>query len=656
MAATSTLPPGLSYATLFNFILGGYDEGPAAMGVIHCDGETNATLGSSSVCSVGSDMLCSTSAKYYLGMVTTGQASNPDISISLELVSSSSGDTQNIYYNDMVRIVGHHPDFEGTNWYVTADSSCTTRRALYFTPSDNLNYQTFRITTQPGQASMLGGTGLVNGSSFTFRQESSDSDWNSNYLYASDITNGWVWSLGTSIIHSTVWSAGSIYSEDCVAPSIWDQGMYYASEMSWGDPNYGDLTKADICDSKSDNECDTSKYIKQGYVPVGDGTAAANLTIPFSSQAGCAEFGCWPDGPTENCPVFCMSNWKEQTNNSEDLMTCCAGLISDSNHCHPSACPKNTQGFDIYDTGLCGGDSTCTSSCPSIMTQQCTPDNWVSTNNSKAYMNGACDSYISQAPASQARQVAYNAVKTFYEDDKNSPTSDSLFVRKSIDLCNLFPGLADDILTEVCSQYEATDLDPKKWNTPSRQSYDPDGTSLQLVCGCFLNSSEYVLDESENVTRSCNAICGLPNGIRPLDSKTGDFEVCGGTTCVISNLTFDNVNSSEGSFSLNQACAQSGDGPFLCYLGDDIDLSGSGYGNIQIQQNCDKCFIFDPNDTSQPPTEISCTSTPGPSPSPGEDVMEEIDEILGSPYLRYSLWIGAGFLILFLFVLIFAVA
>jgi hypothetical protein len=295
------------------------------------------------------------------------------------------------------------------------------------------------------------------------------------------------------------------------------------------------------------------------------------------------------------------------------------------------------------------------------MMVNCTYKNWSEPDSENTYKSDACDSYIANGDPSASSSVALQAVTDFLEDYTPKSGRNHPFSRKLITLCSQFPGLCDDILTDSCSSYKWSDLEPNQYTGGEN---DENGTNLIDTCGCFLPFDQYICrDENGNVSKNCEAgqgrisrtcgtICGMPNAIKPIDPNTSEFETCGegqGTTCVIDKVTFDSVDSSNGGFSLTQACSEAGVGPYICYLGNDIDLNGTGFGNVSIQQNCDICYTFDPNDTSKEPIRVNCSGNNSSyiqGPVRGETDKNKI-EIIGK--LKW-IFLGVGIIILIVFI------
>lgn len=611
----------LPFSTIFTLI---DSHSQVGMGVIKCSsGGTNESPGSDVNCESGSGQICKKdNSSYHVGAFSSNEANNGALLWSFELVYKVSGSglySQFINYGDYVRIRNYHPDFtknctsDTTSsciaYYITSpECGSDTNHPMYMSSSKNSN-QIFKLTTQPSKQE-IDGSPTPSGAQIAFEQRGTVSPWEGNFLYTNATnTSGWVMSLNSS--ESSLWTLAPTYGV-CFLPSEWDQNMYYISGLEWGDENYGKLFVANDCSDIP--SCSTSEY-DSSPMEAEPSAAGARYIVPWAHNwTSCLSFVCPPD-EVMNCPYFCKGNWNDQISNTYNQTMCCSGLLSSSNTCHPSYCPQNTGGIPNKNSAYGSGAVTCAE----IMTEECTPENWSGENSSQAYLQQACDSFITQAPSSPAQTVAQAAVESFYaKGSGNDPTTDSLFVRKAIDLCNLFPGMCDETLTKTCKKYQWSDLDPEKWISSSRASFDPYGTNLIDTCGCFMEFDQYVCEDengtpdstcksgSGRVSRTCNAVCGMPNAVKPFDSDTEEFEQCGGATCIIDQVTFDQVNSSSGGFSLTQACSESGQGPYICYLGNDINLEGSGYGNVEIQQNCDVCYIFDPNDTAQRPIQVDC--------------------------------------------------
>ena len=593
-----------------------------AAGVIECQkGKIINSSGaaSSTFCS----SLCSSdNTNFFMSVYNTKESQNLAVTFSFTILSSYGNDSSNIYYGDIVKLKVNHQNLDKNKGpYYANYSNCGEDYSLI--PSIS-NYISFKITTPPGQGS-IDGTPLNSSSHLALE----DYDNSGSFLFLDTSTGRVVvtsdYGNNNDITASTNWLFTVISSSTCFAPDISDYNLYHPDGFSGiGDKNYGEI------------------LITEGGCP--SGTKQIGDCSDSNWKGMCAPFQM--RGIPSNPAIICQSEWSTQTTNPTNQIMCCSGLWASSDKCHPYYCPQYTGTVPVHH-----GDDT---SCPNIMLNAC------STTDSSGNINwmnneDACDNYSTVGDLNSAKAIVEKAVSNFYSthDLKNKTDRENPFVRKAINLCNLFPGACDVTLTNQCNKFTWDDLDPEKYSGEENNS---DGTNLIDTCGCFLPSEQYVLSSQDRITRPCNTICGMPNAIKPYDPNTpANTEQCGGTTCVIDSVTFNSVDSSNGGFSLTQACSQSGNGPFICYLGNDINLDNSGYGNVQIQQNCDECYIFDPTDTSKPPEKVNCAGSGGGGspPSSGQAIpVINFQTILASAKSLKWVLLGGGIFIIILLIFI----
>lgn len=602
----------VGYDSIFMLINPAYNM---AAGVIECKkGKIISSPGGNpSSCS----SLCpSDNTDFFMSYYSANESQNLAITFNFIKISGNSDDS-NIYYGDYVKLQINHQNLDKSKPYYASYSNCGQSSPL--TPS-SVNYISFKITTPPNQNS-IDGTPLNSSSHVSLADEG-----NSGFLYL-DLKIGLIVKSNCSIsdIAGTNWLFTVVSSSNCFAPDISDYSLYHPDGYGGiGDSNYGKI------------------LITEGGCP--SGTKQIGNCADSNWKGMCAPFQM--KGIPANPAIICQSEWKSQTTNPTNQMMCCSGLWASSDKCHPYYCPQNTSTIPVHH-----GDDT---SCPNIMLNACSTTD---SSNNMNWMNNedACDNYSAIGDSSSAKGIISDAVSTFYKthDLSNKSDRENPFVRKAINLCNSFPGACDDTLTEQCSQFTWADLDPEQY---SGENNNINGTNLIDTCGCFLPSDQYVLSSQDKITRPCNTICGMPNAVKPYDSNTpANTQQCGGTTCVIDSVTFDSVDSSNGGFSLTQACSQSGSGPFICYLGNDINLDNSGYGNVQIQQNCDECYIFDPSDTSKQPEKVNCAGSGSSGPIPSNGTVSPIinfQTILASAKSIKWVLLGGGIFIILLLVFI----
>lgn len=598
----------------------------------------NIFMGAIDCSNNGCDGVCSSDSSQY-HTISYSSLKDTETNFSFE-ATSNVRDGKYVYYGDYVKILSQYSPLRKKGYYITASDCSTTNYPSKISNSNETVYQTFKVTVPPGVKNRDGNP-LVDGGMLALKMETKDGDlWNNTYLYYNPSKTGtWVFqypSTSKESQHST-WSLTTVYNPNsCGRPSPTDQNMFHADGSNYGDKNYGEV-KSD-CRNTIQGHPSTPDGMEVFKIDgkdsiCGIGTCFGDFSgvcevfgkdTSLLSSAACGNFdkacgcGTWTSCPTARWGF--IGKWEPQTQTSKNQIMCCGGKWSSSDNCHPYYCPQNTGSFNLNDKD--GG------SCPNIMSASCTAENWskqyLDPSSEDAYIGQACDSYVSLGDKESAKNVVKKTVKDFYTSNK--PTDDHPFVRKSVELCSLFPGACDDTLKNVCSVYTNEDLDTKKW---SGRQWDKEGTNLLDICGCFLNNDQYLCYDKDgnydpeckgNIGRTCNTFCNFPNSVKPYDPLTGGVEQCGGTTCVITGVTFNEINSTGGAFSINQNCNSSGPGPYVCYLGNDIDIDANkaSIGNIQINQNCEKCFIYDVNDPSVPAIEIDCNRG-GTSPSPSTE-------------------------------------
>lgn len=402
----------------------------------------------------------------------------------------------------------------------------------------------------------------------------------------------------------------------CGRPARNNYSVFATQEGQYGDKNYGYITP-----------CETVAQCSSGYTAVpntwcASATPGGNpVTSPACSimQSQCV-LGLNPNQvPTQN--FVCQSNWSSPAY-SANMVNCCSGLASSSDVCAPETCAASDPSTNNPSTGASG--------CHDTMLAFCTPDNWTSSSVSWQGLNipgeVACDTYAKTVNSevkvdgqhTSAQALIRNAIQTFYAPGSgNTPQTPHPFVQKAIVLARQNPGLVDDILTNVCSQYKRGDLvvGPK---TPT----DPNRTNLIQTCGCFLPASEYYTDPQTNV--ACDTLCAYPGAI-PKGNGQGAALQCGGTTCVINNVAVDLLNSNGGSIDFSQVCGNcqsngTSSGPCRCLFGDNsVSVIGNGsIAGVQVADKCGECFNMTQNsDGTFSLSKVDCGSIPPPTPSGG---------------------------------------
>jgi len=298
----------------------------------------------------------------------------------------------------------------------------------------------------------------------------------------------------------------------------------------------------------------------------------------------------------------------------------------------------------------------------------CTPNNWISSNVTQQGVNiqgeVACDTYVKTVPQNiiveenynSSQAIIRNAIQQYYASGSgnNPKTPTDTFAQKAVGLARQYPGLVDDILTNVCSQYKRSDLTVQ----PPTQ-FDPNGTNLIQTCGCFLPASEYYIDPQTNV--ACDTLCAYPGTI-PKGNGSGAALQCGGTTCVINNVSIDLLNSNGGSIDFSQVCGNcqssgTSSGPCRCIFGDNsVSVLGSGsIAGVQVSDKCRECFSMTQNpDGTFALTKVDCDSVPPPVPS-GNGTSGNLFKDVGkwiADHIAISICIGVALILVIALIII----
>lgn len=156
-------------------------------------------------------------------------------------------------------------------------------------------------------------------------------------------------------------------------------------------------------------------------------------------------------------------------------------------------------------------------------------------------------------------------------------------------------------LKEICKNYTREEIEASY----SASSNEPDKRILAKMCACNLSSNNYS-NFGGQIPPSDYAVCDplcLSSGSVPR-FKSGVMEVCNNTNCIIDNTTINFVNSTSGDITFNQVC-KSGNGA-NCYFSDNnVFNQASKIGKVKINQNCGKCFVYNPSSPFQP-TQVDC--------------------------------------------------
>ena len=395
----------------------------------------------------------------------------------------------------------------------------------------------------------------------------------------------------------------------CGRPARDTYSIFATSDGQYGDKNYGYITP---CQITSSGTCSS------GYSAVPNtwcGPLPPGGNQVFSPACSVMANACVPPNPIDPAINYvCQSNWNSPTY-SANMVNCCAGLSSSSDVCAPETCAASDPSSNTG-TGASG--------CHAAMMQFCTPANWI--NNAVGWQGltvqgeVACDTYVKTANSTvkvdgtnnSSQAIIRNAIQQYYApgSGNNPKTPTDAFAQKAVVLARQYPGLVDDILTGVCSQYKRGDLTVQ----PTTQ-YDPNGTNLIQTCGCFLPATEYYIDPETNV--ACDTLCAYPGAI-PKGNGQGGALQCGGTTCVINNVAVDLLNSNGGSIDFSQVCGNCspGSGPCRCLFGDNsVSVIGnSSIAGVQVADKCGECFNMVQNpDGTFTLNKVDCGSIQPPS-------------------------------------------
>lgn len=178
------------------------------------------------------------------------------------------------------------------------------------------------------------------------------------------------------------------------------------------------------------------------------------------------------------------------------------------------------------------------------------------------------------------------------------------------------PGFCDLILNQYCAQFTREDLLNDK--------------VLQNICGCHLTGGSGGRESSgglknlgskplttnqypyPGITTACDPICNYSDTIPYSTQK------CDSTVCILDDVNINIINSKvKGGININQVCKGAAQGKSSCYIsGVDIDAINSSIGGTTLKNDCDACFAFCPDDgwTSQGPAgavKVDCSDPAG---------------------------------------------
>lgn len=434
----------------------------------------------------------------------------------------------------------------------------------------------------------------------------------------------------------------------CQRPPQGDLGSFQAISAGGsplpgvGDPNYGYVINPNVwsgsygCPSTTTLVTSLPPAYYQGgeecQYPQGGVETKDPVLCPIGYQptnppgcqypwipAGCAALSPSVNISENESPVMCSSSWILQSSTS-NKMAGCSGSSFSSAQVLPDACPANS------------------SWCPSFMVGECSPEEWPN--------NPACDLYATSArgvPSSTpgldaSANLISNALKQWLASG-GKPTDDNPFASKVIKWCGQYPGVCDSMLSQACSGYTSSDLDPSNY---AGRTYDPHGTNALQMCGCFLPSSQYV----KSLPTQCNATCAFPGAI-PLSSAgpsvQGAPAQCSTTECAIDEVVVDYVSSGASTVTLSQVCGKPNNN--ACYF-NGISANDPQDPNLrfQISTTCSTCFDYNP--VTYQATQVTCPSSVGLKTSKGTTGLVGFISRWKWWILALSLAAGLGYMVL----------
>jgi len=259
--------------------------------------------------------------------------------------------------------------------------------------------------------------------------------------------------------------------------------------------------------------------------------------------------------------------------------------------------------------------------CPVLMLDECVKD-WTSTK---------CKAYLSSFKNQEnARKTIQMAIRN-YINSKDPPDftpkkddDDPFFTSTMPNLCQTVVGACDDILYQYCAQFTRENLNDSK--------------TLQRLCGCHLSDGSTPPDAGlklKNTTIQpnqypypginiwCDPVCRFAGTIEEAYQSDGRWNPreCKSTTCIIDNVTVNEVNSC-GGFNINMVCGgckKETAGCSSCYISNVTANIINSCGKVNLEQNCGACYVFD-QDNPAAAKKVNCgTLGPRPPGPPGPD-------------------------------------
>nr|QBK86531.1 MAG: hypothetical protein LCMAC102_03260 [Marseillevirus LCMAC102] len=259
--------------------------------------------------------------------------------------------------------------------------------------------------------------------------------------------------------------------------------------------------------------------------------------------------------------------------------------------------------------------------CPVLMVDKCVGD-WTSLE---------CKAYLSSFKNQEnARKTVQMAVRN-YINSKDPPdfnpqrdSNDPFYTSTMPNLCQTVVGACDDVLYQYCAQFTRENIDNNK--------------TLQKLCGCHLSDGNPPPNAGLNLKNVsfqpnqypypgidswCDPICRFSGTIEEAYQSNGMWNPreCKSTTCILDNITVNEVNSC-GGFNIDMVCGGCKGktaGCSSCYISDVTANIINSCGKINLKQHCGSCYIFD-QDNPAAAKKVSCgTLSPQPEPpSPDE--------------------------------------
>lgn len=181
------------------------------------------------------------------------------------------------------------------------------------------------------------------------------------------------------------------------------------------------------------------------------------------------------------------------------------------------------------------------------------------------------------------------------------PNSSQEFNETVFEVCNRYPSMCTNFLTEYCQNYTPTDLT----RNPSTVTF----------CGCYLNQSIYNdIAGKFGINRECSAYCNL-EGVIPLSDGTQEgTKRCNQSVCMINDVTLNLVQSRiDGAINIGNFCGScstvtsgaNSNTSCSCVLENvTVDVVNSSINTINLNQACSSSICYAANGITQ----IDCTT------------------------------------------------